>query len=35
MHTAGGHRCRPFGYPHLIYKEGKFMHLTLHSLAGM
>lgn len=35
MHTAGGHRCRPFGYPHLIYKEDNFIHFSAVSLAVM
>ncbi len=26
MQATGGHRCRPFDYRHLIYKEGNFIH---------
>ncbi len=35
MQTAGGHRCRPFGYLNLIYKEGNFIHFSTVSLAVM
>ncbi len=35
MQTAGGHRCRPFDYLHLIYKEGNFIPVTAVSLAVM
>lgn len=35
MHAAGGHRSRPFDYPHLIYKERNFIHLWALSLAVM
>ncbi len=35
MHAAGGHRSRPFDYPHLIYKEGNFIHFSAISLAVM
>jgi hypothetical protein len=35
MHAAGGHRCRPFDYRHLIYKEDNFIHFSAVSLAVM
>jgi hypothetical protein len=35
MQATGGHRCRPFDYRHLIYKEGNFIHFSALSLAVM
>ncbi len=35
MHEAGGHRCRPFDYRHLMHKEGNFIHFSAVSLAVM
>ncbi len=35
MQATGGHRCRPFDYRHLIYKERNFIHFSALSLAVM